>query len=279
MGIVLVAATVVEARRSSHSEPRPAAPVAQKPAHLRAEGRLAALPGADVTVGTDMGGKVARVLVEERAVVKKGEPLVELDAAVERASLEEARARLSEAEADLALATREHERAKRLSLMSAGSLQAVDHAEHDRDAAAARRALAAATAKRLDAVVKKARIVSPIDGVVLSRLVEAGETVPPGARLVRVADLSRTRIEAEVDESDAGALAVGRAARITAEGWPEAGWRGRVVEIPDAVTGRRLKPEDPGRPSDTRVLVVKVALDEKTPLKLGQRVEIELDAR
>ena len=39
---------------------------------------------------------------------------------------------------------------------------------------------------------------------------------------------------------------------------------------------RRLKPQDPGRPSDTRVLLVKVALDEKTPLKLGQRVEVEI---
>ena len=50
----------------------------------------------------------------------------------------------------------------------------------------------------------------------------------------------------------------------------------RLEEIPDAVSGRRLKPQDPGKPSDTRVLIVKVRLEEPTPLKLGQRVEVEI---
>jgi hypothetical protein len=67
---------------------------------------------------------------------------------------------------------------------------------------------------------------------------------------------------------------VRRAAR--AEGYDGASWRGRVEEIPDAVVGRRLKPQDPGKPEDTRVLLVKIALLEPTPLKLGQRVEIRI---
>ncbi len=50
-----------------------------------------------------------------------------------------------------------------------------------------------------------------------------------------------------------------------------------MEESPDAVVGRRLKPQDPGKPEDTRVLLVKVALLEPTPLKLGQRVEISID--
>jgi hypothetical protein len=49
-----------------------------------------------------------------------------------------------------------------------------------------------------------------------------------------------------------------------------------VEEIPDAVMARRLKPQDPGRPSDTKVLLVKIALGGKTPLKLGQRVEVAI---
>ena len=65
--------------------------------------------------------------------------------------------------------------------------------------------------------------------------------------------------------------------RVTAEGYDGKVWQGRVEEIPDAVVGRRLKPQDPGKPEDTRVLLVKVALLEPTPLKLGQRVEIRID--
>ena len=53
-------------------------------------------------------------------------------------------------------------------------------------------------------------------------------------------------------------------------------WRGTIEEIPDAVTSRRLKPLDASKPIDTRVLLVKIALNEPTPLKLGQRVEVQI---
>jgi hypothetical protein len=49
-----------------------------------------------------------------------------------------------------------------------------------------------------------------------------------------------------------------------------------VEEIPDAVTPRRLEPQDPSRPIDARVLLVKVALPRGTPLKRGQGVEVEI---
>ena len=60
---------------------------------------------------------------------------------------------------------------------------------------------------------------------------------------------------------------------------PLAGWCAPPEEIPDAVSARQLRPQDPGRPSDTRVLLVKVAAREPLPLKLGQRAEVEIDAR
>ncbi len=153
----------------------------------------------------------------------------------------------------------------------------MDKAERDVDAARARRATAAATADRLEAVLAKTRILSPIDGVVIARHAQAGETLEAGKRIVTVADLSKTRIEAELDEFDSGRVRLDDAVRVTAEGFDGRVWKGRVEEIPDAVVGRRLKPQDPGKPEDTRVLLVKVALLEPTPLKLGQRVEIRID--
>src|SRR5439155_27041065 len=101
-------------------------------------------------------------------------------------------------------------------------------------------------------------------------------TVAAGAELVTIADLDKTRIEAEVDEYDAGRVALGAPVTISSEGYGDATWKGHVEEIPDAVTSRRLKPQDPARPSDTRVLLVKVALDGPIPVKLGQRVEVEV---
>ena len=87
---------------------------------------------------------------------------------------------------------------------------------------------------------------------------------------------ARTRVEAEVDEFDAGAIGLGAPVEVTAEGHDGVRWAARVEELPDSVVPRRLRPQDPGKPSDTRVLLVKIQLAEATPLKLGQRVEVAI---
>ena len=255
------------------------APAAPPPpaAHVAAEGRIVAYPGAEVVVGTDLGGTIVSLKVQEKEKVRRGQLLAELRSDDHRAELDEARARVVEADADIRLAQAEVERARTLWDKAVGSKQALDKAERDADAARARRATAAATAQRLEAVLAKTRILSPIDGVVIARQAQAGETLEPGQKIVTIADLSRTRVEAELDEFDAGRVRLNDEVRVTAEGYDGKTWRAKVEEIPDSVVGRRLKPQDPGKPEDTRVLLVKIALLEPTPLKLGQRVEIRID--
>lgn len=119
-------------------------------------------------------------------------------------------------------------------------------------------------------------LTAPIDGVVTARHAHPGEIARPGTALVTIADLKQLRIEAEVDEFDTSRVALGADVLITAEGFPGASWKGKVEEIPDSVVARRIRPEDPGRPIDARVLPVKIVFSEPTPLKLGQRVEIEI---
>jgi HlyD family secretion protein len=114
---------------------------------------------------------------------------------------------------------------------------------------------------------------------VLSRLVQPGETVKENSSLIKIADLTRTRVEAEVDEFDTGHIHIGDSVKIRAEGYDGQEWPGKVEEIPDSVVGRQLKPQDPTKPIDTRVLLVKVAFAEKTPLKLGQKVEVGIDPK
>jgi len=258
----------------------PTAQASERPAShgILAEGRIVTYPGAEVIVGTDRGGTIVRLLVAEKQSVTKGELIAEIDSSEERAALTEAYARAAEADVDAKFFDVELGRSQRL--LASGSIpkDALDRSNHDLDAARARKHEAVATGNRLAAVVAKSRIVAPIDGTVLERYVDQGETVAPGARLVTVADLARTRIEVEVDEFDAGRVVVGQPVVVRAEGFGDASWKAHVEEIPDSVTSRRLKPEDPGRPSDTRVLLVKVALDEPAPLKLGQRVEADIAA-
>ncbi|HEX4952792.1 MAG TPA: efflux RND transporter periplasmic adaptor subunit [Thermoanaerobaculia bacterium] len=243
---------------------------------ITAEGRLVAYPGAEVTIGSDLAGTVVRLLVEEKMEVKQGQLLAELRSDDVAAELAEARARVAETEADLRLYETEVARAERLAADGVIAQQRADVARRDRDAALARRETAVAAVARLTAVLAKSRILAPISGLVTSRLVDAGETVEAGEELLTIADLRRTRVEAEVDEYDAGRMALGLSVEVSAEGFPGQTWRGVIEEIPDGVTSRRIKPQDPGRPQDTRVLLVKVALAEPTPLRLGQRVEVEI---
>lgn len=240
-----------------------------------AEGRVVTYPGAEVTLGTEVAGTIVRLPVQEKFVVRRGDLIAELRADDLRASLVEARARIAEAQADIRHYDSELRRAQRLLHAQATSEQDFDNWKHSRDLARTREQAASAAAARLEAMLAKTVIQAPIDGIVTSRLVHPGETVEAGTRMVTIVDLNRLRVEAEVDEFDAGRIHLGSEVAITAEGYRGKVWRGRVEEIPDAVVGRRLKPEDPSKPTDTRVLLVKIAFEEPTPLKLGQRIELE----
>ncbi|MFN7988307.1 MAG: efflux RND transporter periplasmic adaptor subunit [Thermoanaerobaculia bacterium] len=276
-----LAAGFFAVRHAADATPAPSSrPLAVPAAAPRvvAEGRVSTYPGREVVVGTDFPGRLERVAVEEKRRVRKGDLLAEIDVSEERAALAEAKARVAEADADVRLAEAEIARARQLWDAKVGTKQAVDRAERDRDAARARRETARAQVDALAARIAKARVVAPIPGVVLAKHVSTGETVERGARIATVADVDRLRVEAEVDEADAGRIRLGAPVVVKAEG-EAATWTGTVEEIPDSVTGRKTKPQDPARPSDTRVLLVKVALASHDGLQLGRRVDLEIEAR
>ena len=243
---------------------------------VSAEGRFVTYPGAEVTIGTDVAGTIDRLAGEKQAV-RKGEVVAVIRAEDTRAALVQARARVGEADADIRLYETERDRARSLWQSEVGSKQVFERAERDLDAARSRRASAVADVQRLEATLNKTIIKSPIDGVVIARFIQPGESAVAGNKVLQIADLSRTRVEAEVDEFDAGRIHLGARAYVTAEGYDKR-WLGVVEEIPDSVTDRRLRPLDTGKPIDTRVLLVKVAMKEQTPLKLAQRVEIEIES-
>jgi HlyD family secretion protein len=245
---------------------------------VAAEGRVVVYPGAEVVVGTEVAGLIVRLTVKEKSLVRAGDLVAELNSADLRASRAESDARVDEAEADIRFYDREVRRDRALLVKNATCAQNLDVNLRGLDLARARRSAAIASRDRLDALIAKTRIAAPIDGVVTARHVQPGEIAAPGTAVVTIADLNRLRIEAEVDEFDAARVALGSPVMITAEGYGPTTWRGTVEEIPDSVVGRRTRPADPGRPIDARVLPVKIALTEPTPLKLGQRIEVEIAA-
>ena len=276
LGVLILAATVVQVNATRTKGQAPRIDTVPAKSRVVAEGRVVTYPGAEVTIGSDVAGTIERLLVSEKETVRRGQTIAVVKADDTRAALGVARARVAEADADIRLFQSEVERAKSLWTSEVGSRQAWEKSERDVDTARARRASAAAEVQRLEALVEKTVITAPIDGVVIARHVHGGETIAAGDALVSVADLGRTRVEAEIDEFDTARVRLGMTVEVAAEGY-ERTWRGTIEEIPDAVVNRRLKPQDPSKPIDTRVLLVKVAFAEPTPLKLGQRVEVKIE--
>lgn len=278
-GVGLLGITALQARSQGGSVPAPGAETSRPVSRgVAAEGRVVAYPDAEVKVAAERAGRLVRVPVREGQQVRKGELLAEIDSDELRATLAEARARGAEADAEIRLAEAELRRRQRLADEKILSAHDLDQATRDLDIARARRQTAAAEADRYEAQIRKTRILSPIAGTVTLRHVETGETLEAGDAVATIADLSRLRIEGEAHEADAGSVVVDAPVTITCDGYPNRSWQGRVEEVPDSVTLRRLKPQDPGRPTDTRILAVKVAFAEPSPLKLGATVELAIHA-
>jgi RND family efflux transporter MFP subunit len=243
---------------------------------ILAEGRVVAYPGGEVTLAAELAGKLVKLDVKERDRVKQGDVVAELDVEEQLAALTEANARVREADGDILYLGKEKDRSELLFVQ-----RVVAEAERDRSTHAARnaerrRASLLAGAARIRTLIEKSKIRTPRSGVVTARFVDAGEMVHAGEALLTVVDLDARRIEAEVGEFDAGRVRLGQTAKIRAEGYANQVWTARVEEIPDVVVSRGLRPLDPASPVDTRVLLVKLALAEPLPLKLGQRVEVDI---
>jgi len=278
IGVGLAIATALQARSASVATTAPRQPLADSPGDVAAEGRVVTYPGAEVRISAERGGRLVLLPVQEGERVRKGQVLAEIESDELRAALAEARARVAEAGAEVRLAELSRERRLKLLAQQIVSAHDADEADRDLDRARARAVAARADAARYEAQLGKSRILAPLTGTVTARHVDAGETVETGDAVVTVADLDRLRIEGEADEADAGSLAVGAGVAITADGYPGQAWKGRVEEVADSVTLRKLKPQDPSRPTDTRILAVKVAFVEATPLRLGTTVELKIRA-
>ena len=279
IGVALLAGTAIQVRPQSVEASTNEAVSRSPLSGVAAEGRVVAYPGSEVTVGADAIGRLLRVNVQEGDVVRQGQVLAEIDASDLVASRDEARARLEEATAERHLAQLNADR--KAKLFDEGILPAFDRdaASRDVEITQARIETATASIRRLDATIAKTRLIAPIAGTVTSRIVNAGQMVDRGDPAFVIADLHRLRIEGEAHEADANRVVIGADVEIRADGYPGQTFRGRVEEIPGNVTIRRIKPQDPARPTDVRVLALKVTFEDKAPLKLGTTVDLVVAAR
>ncbi len=202
-----------------------------------------------VEVGTQVSGTVQVLNADFNSIVRKGDVLARLDPSLYQSAIEQAQANLARAEADLErlrVASADSEsklqRARDLAarqLIPAADLDAADVAQRSAQAqvrsAQAQVTQARASLTQAEVNLDKTVIASPIDGIVISRNVDIGQTVAASLQaptLYRIAaDLTRMQLKASIDESDLGRIAPGQAVTFTVDAFPGETFSGAVDQI------------------------------------------------
>lgn len=200
---------------------------------VSATGTLNALT--TVQVGTQVSGIIAELHADYNSVVKKGDIIAKLDDTFLKAQVAEAEANLYKASVTLKEAERNYKRARELFARGFISEAELNQAEANYESSKA-------TVKQMEAALERAKtnlqyatIKTPIDGIVISRNVDRGQTVAASLQaptLFTIAqDLKQMRLEASIDEADIGKIKENQIATFTVDSFPEERFIGRVSQI------------------------------------------------
>lgn len=217
---------------------------------VAATGNLSAVT--TVQVGTQVSGTIQKLYVDFNSRVKKGQPIAEIDPSLFNASVEQSRGNLLSAEANLqkanvALADAERTLGRNRKLLADGIISQGDYDVSETALQAAKAAVKAAegsVAQTRGSLMQSSTnlrysvIRSPVDGVVISRAVDVGQTVAASfstPTLFTIAkDLTKMQIEVSVDEADISRIQLHQQASFTVDSYPEQSFRGEVVQIRSA---------------------------------------------
>lgn len=197
-------------------------------------------PVTSVTVGTQVSGIVSKLFVDYNSVVKKGQIIAELDKTNLTSELNTAKANLSSAQSTLAYETANYKRYK--TLFDKGLVSADDYENAELSYLKAKEAVATSreTVRKAQTNLGYATITSPIDGVVLSKSVEEGQTVAASfstPELFNIAqDLTDMRVVADVDEADIGDVHEGERVTFTVDAYPNDTFEGEVTQVRQEAT-------------------------------------------
>ncbi len=192
-------------------------------------------PVITVNVGTQVSGTVLERKADFNDRVTKGQVLLRLDPANLEARLRQARAQLAAAEASLVLARATFERNQKL--VTAGFISALtlDQGKREVDAGTANMELARAQVQSAETDLSNSVIRSPIDGVVIRRNTDVGQTVAASFQTpdlyLLAKDLRQMVIQTSVSEADVGLIKQSQAVRFTVDAYPEREFEGKVQQF------------------------------------------------
>lgn len=197
-------------------------------------------PVTSVTVGTQVSGIVSKLHVDYNSVVKKGQIIAELDKTNLISELNTSKANLASAESTLNYETSNFNRYN--TLYKKGLISAEDYENAKLSYLKAKESVAASkeTVQKAQTNLGYATITSPIDGIVLSKSVEEGQTVAASfntPELFKIAkDLTDMRVVADVDEADIGEVKEGKRVTFTVDAYPNDIFKGSVTQVRQEAT-------------------------------------------
>lgn len=192
-------------------------------------------PVTSVTVGTQVSGIVDKLYVDYNSIVKKGQVIAELDKTNLRSELASAKAQLASAQSTLNYEKSNYERYKTLYNKGLISANDYENARLSYEKAVQTVRTANESVKKAETNLGYATITSPIDGVVLSKSVEEGQTVAASfntPELFTIAqDLTKMQVIADIDEADIGDVHEGARVEFTVDAFPDDTFTGTVTQV------------------------------------------------
>src|SRR4026207_2491814 len=195
-------------------------------------------PVVNVQVGSQVSGNIANLFVDFNSQVKAGQVVAQIDPALFQAAVTQAEGDLANAQATLELAKVNAKRTQELFAKKTSSQADVDQAMATLHQAEANVKIKQGALDKAKADLEHCTITSPIDGVVISRSVDVGQTVAASLQapvIFQIAnDLTKMQIDSNVAEADVGVVQVGQDVDFTVDAFPTQTVRGKGVQVRNA---------------------------------------------
>ncbi|MCR5504259.1 MAG: efflux RND transporter periplasmic adaptor subunit [Elusimicrobiaceae bacterium] len=197
-------------------------------------------PVTQTSVGTQISGRVEQILVDYNSIIKKGQLLAVIDPSTYQSNVIQQEANLQKLESVFKNAKRNYDRYKKLYAQDLVAKSELDNAEMDYLSANAQVVQGRASLDKAKIDLSYTNVVSPVDGIVISKEVELGQTVAASYQtptLFLVAeDLTKMQIEVNISEADISKIKEGQRANFNIDAFPTTTFEGKVTQVRNAAT-------------------------------------------
>src|SRR5438270_2758060 len=235
---LLIVASLVRQCRSSASENYQIATVTRGPITQAVTATGTLNPVVNVQVGSQVSGNILKLFADFNSQVKAGQIVAQIDPALFQATVTQAEGDLANAQAALELAKLNATRTQELFARKTSSQADLDQAMANLHQAEANVKIKQGALDKAKADLDHCTITSPIDGIVISRNVDVGQTVAASLQapiIFQIAnDLTKMQIDSNVAEADVGVLQVGQDVDFTVDAFPMRTFHGKVVQVRNA---------------------------------------------